>query len=38
MMCRKREKIAREMWSIIADSLPDKEAKDEHREKFDLDG
>jgi 26S proteasome regulatory subunit (ATPase 3-interacting protein) len=38
MVCRKREKIAREMWSIIADMLPDKEARDERREMFDLDG
>jgi 26S proteasome regulatory subunit (ATPase 3-interacting protein) len=38
MVCRKREKIAREMWRMIADMLPDKDARDEHREMFDLDG
>ncbi|EUC43680.1 hypothetical protein COCMIDRAFT_38412 [Bipolaris oryzae ATCC 44560] len=35
---KNREKIAREMWKIIADNLPDDEAREEHREMFDLDG
>jgi 26S proteasome regulatory subunit (ATPase 3-interacting protein) len=38
MVCRKRERIACEMWKTIADLLPDKDARDEHREMFDLDG
>lgn len=37
-MARKREKIAKDMWKIIADYLPDDEAREEHREMFDLDG
>jgi 26S proteasome regulatory subunit (ATPase 3-interacting protein) len=37
-VAKKREKIAVEMWKIIADLLPDKEAQEEHREMFDLDG
>jgi len=35
---KNREKIASEMWKIIADNLPDDEAREEHREMFDLDG
>ncbi|EOA89833.1 hypothetical protein ACJQWK_02461 [Exserohilum turcicum] len=37
-VARKREKIAKDMWKIIADYLPDDEAREEHREMFDLDG
>ncbi|KNG47689.1 aaa-domain-containing protein [Stemphylium lycopersici] len=37
-VARKRAKISKEMWTIIEDALPDAQAKEEHREKFDLDG
>jgi 26S proteasome regulatory subunit (ATPase 3-interacting protein) len=37
-VCRKRDKIAKEMWKICADMLPDQQARDDHREMFDLDG
>ena len=36
-VAKNREKIAGEMWKIIAENLPDDEAREEHREMFDLD-
>lgn len=37
-VAKNRERIACAMWRIIADNLPDEEAREEHREMFDLDG
>ena len=37
-IAKNREKIVKEMWKIISDFLPDDEAREEHREMFDLDG
>ncbi|KAF1843896.1 Tat binding protein 1-interacting [Cucurbitaria berberidis CBS 394.84] len=37
-VAKRREKIAREMWKLIADQLPDQELREELREAFDLDG
>lgn len=37
-VAKKREKIAGEMWKLIADQLPDDEKREELREAFDLDG
>jgi 26S proteasome regulatory subunit (ATPase 3-interacting protein) len=36
-VAKRREKIAMEMWKMIEDALPDQQAKEEHREMFDLD-
>ncbi|KAF1946734.1 Tat binding protein 1-interacting [Clathrospora elynae] len=37
-VCKRREKIAAEMWKMIADFAVDGEAREELRERFDLDG
>jgi 26S proteasome regulatory subunit (ATPase 3-interacting protein) len=37
-VAKAREKIANNLWAMIEDMLPDQQAKEEHREKFDLDG
>ncbi|KAL1800202.1 hypothetical protein ACET3X_000544 [Alternaria dauci] len=37
-VAKTRKKIATEMWKEIEDMLPDQQAREEHRERFDLDG
>ncbi|KAG9192357.1 hypothetical protein G6011_11091 [Alternaria panax] len=37
-MAKMRQKIATEVWRTIEEGLPDQQTRDEHREKFDLDG
>ena len=35
---KRREVIAREMWKVIADVVPEREMREELRERFELDG
>jgi len=37
-VARKRDKIAKEMWAMIEEGLPDQTTRVELREMFDLDG
>ncbi|KAI4655739.1 hypothetical protein J4E93_000454 [Alternaria ventricosa] len=37
-VAKKRQKIVKEMWEMIAEQIPDPQEREDQRERFDLDG